>query len=51
MSAAMKRGVTDAALQDALHTIWEYSVLPLLAEYWPHLSTEQLRNDFGLEKL
>lgn len=50
MSAAIKRGLTDEALRETLDSIWKFSVLPLLAEYWPHLSSEQLRDDFGLEK-
>jgi 5-methylcytosine-specific restriction enzyme B len=36
---------------DLLEEIWEFSILPLLSEYVPHLSLEKLTENYGLKAL
>lgn len=36
---------------NALEEIWKYSILPLMAEYQPHLSSGDLEKQFGLEAI
>ncbi|MGI8423062.1 MAG: McrB family protein [Chloroflexota bacterium] len=37
--------------RERLDEIWEYSVLPLLAEYWPHLPSTEIEAQYGLGAL
>lgn len=37
--------------QDLLEEIWEFSILPLLSEYEPHRSLDELTKNYGLEAL
>jgi 5-methylcytosine-specific restriction protein B len=36
---------------ERLQDIWEFSIIPLLAEYRPHLTTAQLQESYGLDEL
>lgn len=36
-------------LQDALDEIWDFSIMPLMSEYQPNLSTNDLKKQFGLD--
>jgi len=36
---------------DLLEEIWDFSILPLLSEYEPHLSQEKLTENYGLKAL
>jgi 5-methylcytosine-specific restriction protein B len=36
---------------ERLHDIWEFSIMPLLAEYRPHLTTADLQKSYGLDEL
>ena len=37
--------------EDRLQDIWEFSIMPLLAEYSPHLTTDELQTRYGLDVL
>jgi 5-methylcytosine-specific restriction protein B len=37
--------------KDLLSDIWEFSILPLVSEYEPHRSLDEIRRDYGLEAL
>jgi MoxR-like ATPase len=37
--------------EDLLEEIWEFSILPLMSEYEPHRSLDELTKDYGLEAL
>ena len=36
---------------ERLQDIWEFSIIPLLAEYRPHLATAELQTSYGLDEL
>ena len=36
---------------ERLQDIWEFSIIPLLAEYRPHLTTAELQKSYGLDEL
>ena len=35
--------------KDTLEDIWNYSILPLMEEYQPHLTTKEIKERFGLD--
>jgi 5-methylcytosine-specific restriction endonuclease McrBC GTP-binding regulatory subunit McrB len=41
----------EAFSKDLLEEIWEFSILPLLSEYEPHRSLDELTKTYGLEAL
>jgi 5-methylcytosine-specific restriction protein B len=38
-------------MKNALNNIWEFSIIPLMAEYQPHLSNKELKDQFGLDTI
>jgi AAA domain (dynein-related subfamily) len=43
--------VPDSFSDELLQEIWEFSILPLLSEYEPHRSLEELKDEYGLDAL
>ena len=55
MAPHLQRRTQDAAPEafspDLLEEIWDFSILPLLSEYEPHRSLNELTKAYGLEAL
>ena len=55
MAPHLQRRTQDAAPEafspDLLEEIWDFSILPLLSEYEPHRSLNELTKTYGLEAL
>jgi hypothetical protein len=47
MNPRLQGETQDAALKE----IWDFSILPLLSEYRPDRSLDELREEYGLEAL
>jgi len=41
----------NESVDGILSDIWEFSIIPLMAEYQPHLSTKELEEQFGLDSV